>query len=80
MWLTVNGETRQKGTTRNMVFGVAHLVWYCSQFFVLEPGDVIVTGTPPGVGSASSRSRNFCAPATSYASASTVSASRPRKW
>ena len=33
-----------------MVFGVAHLVWYCSQFFVLEPGDVIVTGTPPGVG------------------------------
>ncbi len=50
MWLTVNGETRQKGTTKNMVFGVAHLVWYCSQFFVMEPGDVIVTGTPPGVG------------------------------
>jgi 2-keto-4-pentenoate hydratase/2-oxohepta-3-ene-1,7-dioic acid hydratase in catechol pathway len=50
MWLTVNGESRQKGTTRNMVFGVAHLVWYCSQFFVLEPGDVIGTGTPPGVG------------------------------
>jgi 2-keto-4-pentenoate hydratase/2-oxohepta-3-ene-1,7-dioic acid hydratase in catechol pathway len=50
MWLTVNGETRQKGTTKTMVFGVAHLVWYCSQFFVLEPGDVIITGTPPGVG------------------------------
>ena len=50
MWLTVNGESRQKGSTRTMVFGVAHLVWYCSQFFVLEPGDVIVTGTPPGVG------------------------------
>ena len=50
MWLTVNGESRQKGTTRNMVFGVAHLVWYCSQFFVMEPGDVILTGTPPGVG------------------------------
>jgi 2-keto-4-pentenoate hydratase/2-oxohepta-3-ene-1,7-dioic acid hydratase in catechol pathway len=33
-----------------MVFDVAHLVWYCSQFFVLEPGDVIVTGTPAGVG------------------------------
>jgi 2-keto-4-pentenoate hydratase/2-oxohepta-3-ene-1,7-dioic acid hydratase in catechol pathway len=32
-----------------MVFGVAHLVWYCSQFMVLEPGDVILTGTPPGV-------------------------------
>ena len=50
MWLTVNGETRQKGSTKTMVFGVAHIVWYCSQFFVLEPGDVIITGTPPGVG------------------------------
>ena len=50
MWLTVNGETRQQGSTRTMIFGVAHLVWYCSQFFVMEPGDVIVTGTPPGVG------------------------------
>jgi 2-keto-4-pentenoate hydratase/2-oxohepta-3-ene-1,7-dioic acid hydratase in catechol pathway len=49
MWLTVNGDTRQKGTTKNMLFGVAHLVWYCSQFFVMEPGDVIVTGTPAGV-------------------------------
>src|SRR5262245_41927157 len=50
MWLTVNGETRQKGSTKTMVFGVAHLVWYCSQYFVLNPGDVIITGTPPGVG------------------------------
>ena len=50
MWTTVNGEYRQKGSTRTMIFGVAHLVWYCSQFFVLEPGDVITTGTPPGVG------------------------------
>jgi 2-keto-4-pentenoate hydratase/2-oxohepta-3-ene-1,7-dioic acid hydratase in catechol pathway len=50
MLLTVNGETRQKGNTKTMVFGVAHLVWYCSQFMVLEPGDVIATGTPPGVG------------------------------
>jgi len=50
MWLTVNGETRQKGSTRTMVFGAAHIVWYCSQFFVMEPGDVITTGTPPGVG------------------------------
>ena len=49
MWLTVNGESRQKGNTRNMVFGVAHIVWYCSQFFVMEPGDIIITGTPPGV-------------------------------
>ena len=50
MWLSVNGESRQKGSTKTMVFGVAHLVWYCSQFFVLEPGDVITTGTPPVVG------------------------------
>ena len=49
MWLTVNGETRQKGSTKTMIFGVAHLVWYCSQFMVMEPGDVIATGTPPGV-------------------------------
>ncbi len=50
MWLDVNGEQRQRGNTRTMVFGVAHIVWYCSQFFVLEPGDIIITGTPPGVG------------------------------
>lgn len=47
--LWVNGEERQNGTTRDMVFGVAHLVWYLSQFLVLEPGDVINTGTPAGV-------------------------------
>jgi 2-keto-4-pentenoate hydratase/2-oxohepta-3-ene-1,7-dioic acid hydratase in catechol pathway len=50
MWLTVNGEQRQHGSTKTMIFSAAHIVWYCSQFFVLEPGDVIVTGTPPGVG------------------------------
>jgi 2-keto-4-pentenoate hydratase/2-oxohepta-3-ene-1,7-dioic acid hydratase in catechol pathway len=49
MWLNVNGEKRQRGNTRTMIFGVAHIVWYCSQFFVMQPGDVIVTGTPPGV-------------------------------
>lgn len=50
MWLDVNGEKRQRGNTRTMIFSVAHIVWYVSQFMVLEPGDVIVTGTPPGVG------------------------------
>ena len=50
MWLNVNGEKRQRGNTKTMIFGVAHIVWYCSQFFVMEPGDVIITGTPPGVG------------------------------
>ena len=50
MWLEVNGERMQSGSTKTMIFGVAHIVWYCSQFMVLEPGDVIATGTPPGVG------------------------------
>ena len=50
MELTVNGEVRQKGNTKTMIFGVAHLVWACSQYFILEPGDVIITGTPGGVG------------------------------
>jgi 2-keto-4-pentenoate hydratase/2-oxohepta-3-ene-1,7-dioic acid hydratase in catechol pathway len=49
MWLKVNGETRQNGSTRTMIFGAEYLVWYCSQFFILEPGDLIATGTPPGV-------------------------------
>ena len=50
MWLDVNGEKRQRGNTKTMIFGVEHLVWYCSQFFIMEPGDIIITGTPPGVG------------------------------
>jgi len=50
MWLTVNGETMQDGSTRTMVYGVAHLISYLSQFMTLHPGDVISTGTPPGVG------------------------------
>lgn len=50
MWLTVNGETRQDGSTKTMVYGVAFLVSYLSQFMSLMPGDVISTGTPPGVG------------------------------
>ncbi len=49
MWLNVNGEKRQHGSTKTMIFGAENLVWYCSQFFVLEPGDLITTGTPPGV-------------------------------
>ena len=50
MWLDVNGDKRQRGNTKTMIFDCRHLVWYCSQFFVMEPGDVIITGTPPGVG------------------------------
>ncbi|MEV5747016.1 fumarylacetoacetate hydrolase family protein [Actinoallomurus sp. NPDC052308] len=47
--LWVNGELRQDGDTKNMIFPVDHLIWYLSQFMVLDPGDVINTGTPAGV-------------------------------
>ncbi|QPB19636.1 fumarylacetoacetate hydrolase family protein [Rhizobium sp. 007] len=50
MWLKVNGQMMQNGSSRTMVFGVAYLVSYLSQFMSLQPGDVISTGTPPGVG------------------------------
>jgi len=50
MWLKVNGQFRQKSSTSNMIFNVAHLVSYVSQFMTLLPGDVISTGTPAGVG------------------------------
>ena len=50
MWLDVNGKRMQTGNTRTMIFSVAKLVSYVSQFMTLEPGDVITTGTPPGVG------------------------------
>lgn len=50
MWLDVNGVRRQTGSTATMLFGPAFLVHYLSQFMVLEPGDLICTGTPPGVG------------------------------
>jgi 2-keto-4-pentenoate hydratase/2-oxohepta-3-ene-1,7-dioic acid hydratase in catechol pathway len=47
--LSVNGEQRQSSNTKQMIFSVGHIVWYLSQFMVLEPGDVINTGTPHGV-------------------------------
>jgi 2-keto-4-pentenoate hydratase/2-oxohepta-3-ene-1,7-dioic acid hydratase in catechol pathway len=50
MWLDVDGERMQSGTTKTMVFGVAAIVSYVSQFWTLHPGDIISTGTPPGVG------------------------------
>ncbi len=50
MWLKVNGETMQNGSSKTMVYGVAFVVSYLSQFMSLHPGDVISTGTPPGVG------------------------------
>jgi len=50
MWLEVNGKRFQSGSTRTMIFKPAFLVSYLSQFMSLQPGDVITTGTPPGVG------------------------------
>jgi 2-keto-4-pentenoate hydratase/2-oxohepta-3-ene-1,7-dioic acid hydratase in catechol pathway len=50
MWLEVNGERVQDGSTKTMIFDVVKIVTYTSQFMTLEPGDVITTGTPPGVG------------------------------
>ena len=50
MWLSVDGTMRQNGSTKTMIFGVAFLVHYISQFMSLQPGDIISTGTPPGVG------------------------------
>jgi 2-keto-4-pentenoate hydratase/2-oxohepta-3-ene-1,7-dioic acid hydratase in catechol pathway len=50
MWLDINGQRTQTGNTRTMIFNVAKLVSYVSQFMTLMPGDVITTGTPPGVG------------------------------
>ena len=50
IWLKVNGEVMQKGNTSTMIFGCHNIVAYCSQFMTLMPGDIITTGTPPGVG------------------------------
>jgi 2,4-didehydro-3-deoxy-L-rhamnonate hydrolase len=50
MWLDVNGKRMQNGSTKTMIFDVATIVAYCSQLMTLEPGDIITTGTPPGVG------------------------------
>jgi 2,4-diketo-3-deoxy-L-fuconate hydrolase len=50
LWLEVDGHRYQNGSTATMVFGVAHLISYLSRFMSLQPGDIISTGTPPGVG------------------------------
>jgi len=50
MWLDVNGKRMQSGNTRTMIFSVAQIVSHVSQYMTLQPGDIITTGTPPGVG------------------------------
>lgn len=57
MWLDVDGERMQSGSTATLIFKIPHLVSYCSQFMSLQPGDVISTGTPPGVGMGKSPQR-----------------------
>lgn len=49
IWLKVNGETRQSGNTKDMIFGIEFLISYISQYVTLEPGDLLLTGTPAGV-------------------------------
>ena len=50
LWLNVNGERVQKSSTKTMIFPIAHLISYISRFMILEAGDLVTTGTPPGVG------------------------------
>ena len=50
LWCSVNGEMRQDSNTNDLLFGIDHIVWYVSQFMELNPGDIINTGTPFGVG------------------------------
>jgi len=62
LWLDVNGERRQSSNTKNLIFGVAEVVRYLSQFMVLEPGDLINTGTPGGVALATGRPEHYLKP------------------
>jgi ureidoglycolate lyase len=62
LWLEVNGRRVQDGNTATMIFGVAEIVAYCAQFMTLEPGDIITTGTPPGVGMGQKPTPQFLKP------------------
>jgi 2-keto-4-pentenoate hydratase/2-oxohepta-3-ene-1,7-dioic acid hydratase in catechol pathway len=62
MWLDLNGKRMQTGNTRTMIFGVAELIAYMSRFVTLEPGDILTTGTPPGVGEGQKPDQIFLKP------------------
>ena len=62
MWLDLNGQRMQTGNTRTMIFGVAELIAYMSRFVTLEPGDILTTGTPPGVGEGQKPEKIFLKP------------------
>ena len=72
----VNGERRQDSNTADLIFGIEHIVSYCSHFMTLNPGDVIPTGTPSGRRDGLQAAASSCAPATACASRSRASASR----
>ena len=78
MWLDVNGQRMQTGSTATMIFNVVKIVSYISHFMVLEPGDVITTGTPPGVGMGMKPPVYLEARRRHGASASLASASKSR--
>ena len=79
IWLKVNGEFRQNGNTKTMVFGVAEIVWWCSQYFIMEPGDIIVTGTPSGVALGMKPPKFLQGRRRGRSSAATASARRSRR-
>lgn len=62
MWLDLNGKRMQTGNTRTMIFSVAELIAYVSRFMTLEPGDIVTTGTPPGVGEGQKPNKVFLKP------------------
>jgi 2,4-didehydro-3-deoxy-L-rhamnonate hydrolase len=62
MWLDLNGKRMQTGNTATMIFGVAELIAYVSRFLTLEPGDIVTTGTPPGVGEGQKPNKIFLKP------------------
>jgi 2-keto-4-pentenoate hydratase/2-oxohepta-3-ene-1,7-dioic acid hydratase in catechol pathway len=62
MWLDLNGKRMQTGNTKTMIFGVAELIAYMSRFVTLEPGDILTTGTPPGVGEGQKPDKIFLKP------------------
>ena len=78
MWLDVNGQRRQTGSTSTMIFSMAKCISYVSQFMTLLPGDIVTTGTPPGVGTGMKPPHSSMS-ATSSRWASKGSASSARK-
>lgn len=62
MWLDLNGKRMQTGNSKTMIFGVAELIAYMSRFVTLEPGDILTTGTPPGVGEGQKPEKIFLKP------------------